>query len=73
MSSTQFEWTIDDVSSLKPANVEAHETQFISSQIDPAEEAKVQAAISSYFKDKLIGSYLFSAQLRLNKMLICPL
>lgn len=63
MSSTQFEWTIEEVSSLKPANVEAHETQFISSQIDPAEEAKAQAAISSYFKEKLIGTNGGSASL----------
>lgn len=56
MCSTQldFEWTIDEVSSLNPANVEAHETQF-ASHIDPELEAKAQAAISSYFKEQIIG------------------
>lgn len=56
MCSTQldFEWTIDEVSSLNPANVEAHETQFVS-VVDPELEAKAQAAISSYFKERIIG------------------
>lgn len=56
MCSTQleFEWTIDEVSSLNPANVEAHETQFVSI-IDPEVEAKAQAAISTYFKERIIG------------------
>lgn len=56
MCSTQldFEWTIDEVSSLNPANVEAHETQFVS-VVDPEVEAKAQAAISSYFKERIIG------------------
>lgn len=49
----QFEWTIDDVSSLNPANVEAYDTQFIS-QTDPDVEAKAQAAISSFFKEQII-------------------
>lgn len=59
MCSTQleFEWTIDEVSSLNPANVEAHETQF-ASIIDPELEAKAQAAISSYFKEQIIGSII---------------
>lgn len=51
-SSTQFEWTIDDVSALNPTNVEAHETQFLS-VIDPEQEARAQAAISTYFKEML--------------------
>lgn len=51
-SSTQFEWTIDDVSALNPMNVEAHETQFMS-VIDPEQEARAQAAISTYFKEML--------------------
>lgn len=59
MCSTQleFEWTIDEVSSLNPANVEAHETQFVS-VVDPELEAKAQAAISSYFKERIIGNHL---------------
>ncbi|KAL5291133.1 BORA family protein [Megaselia abdita] len=51
--STQFEWTIDEVSSLGPANLEPHETQFIDSP-DPELEAKAQAAISSFFKEQKI-------------------
>lgn len=53
MSSTQCEWTIDEVSSMMPANVEPHETQFHDSP-DPELEAKAQSAISSYFKDNQI-------------------
>ncbi|XP_011295634.2 protein aurora borealis [Musca domestica] len=53
MSSTQCEWTIEEVSSLMPANVEPHETQFNDSP-DPELEAKAQMAISSYFKDNQI-------------------
>lgn len=40
-----------------PANVEPHETQFLTS-IDPDTEAKAQAAIDVYFKEHLIGSDL---------------
>lgn len=50
----EFEWTIDEVSSLNPANVEAHETQF-QSIVDPEFEAKAQAAICTYFKEKHAG------------------
>uniref|UniRef100_A0A1A9UG97 Protein aurora borealis n=1 Tax=Glossina austeni TaxID=7395 RepID=A0A1A9UG97_GLOAU len=53
MSSTQFEWTIDEMSSLKPAHVEPHETQFQDSP-DPDMEAKAQLAISSYFKEQQV-------------------
>ncbi|XP_061386290.1 protein aurora borealis [Musca vetustissima] len=53
MSSTQCEWTIEEVSSLMPANVEPHEAQFNDSP-DPELEAKAQMAISSYFKDNQI-------------------
>lgn len=51
--STQFEWTIEEVSSLGPANLEPHETQFIESP-DPEMEARAQAAISNYFKEQKI-------------------
>lgn len=51
---TQFEWTIEDVSSLTPANVEPHETQFVEQSPDPELEEKAQAAIRSYFKEQLI-------------------
>uniref|UniRef100_A0A1B0A666 Protein aurora borealis n=1 Tax=Glossina pallidipes TaxID=7398 RepID=A0A1B0A666_GLOPL len=53
MSSTQFEWTIDALSSRKPAHVEPHDTQFQDSP-DPYLEAKAQLAISSYFKEQQI-------------------
>lgn len=55
-SVTQFEWTIDEVSYLGPANVEAHETQFMETP-DPVLEAKAQAAISVYFKEHSIGRH----------------
>lgn len=53
MSSTQFEWTIEDVASLGPANVEADETQFVMTT-DPEIEARAQEAITSYFRDNII-------------------
>lgn len=61
MCSTQleFEWTIDEVSSLNPANVEAYETQFVSSD-DPEIEAKAQAAISTFFKERIIGKWFIN-------------
>lgn len=54
MSSTHFEWNIDEISSLNPASFEAHETQFTSTT-DPDVEAKAQAAISSFFREQVIG------------------
>lgn len=69
-SSTQFEWTIDEVSSLNPTNVEAHETQFIST-IDPEQEAKAQEAITNYFKDKLSVPSPVDCPLR-NQKIILP-
>lgn len=53
MSSTQFEWTIEDVASLGPANVEADETQFVM-HTDPELEARAQEAITSYFRDNVV-------------------
>lgn len=70
-SSTQFEWSIDEVSSLNPANVEAHETQFMSI-IDPEEEAQAQAAISSYFKEQLIVPSPIDCPLRNQKIILPP-
>uniref|UniRef100_A0A1A9ZEW4 Protein aurora borealis n=1 Tax=Glossina pallidipes TaxID=7398 RepID=A0A1A9ZEW4_GLOPL len=53
MSSTQFEWTVDEMSSVKPAHEEPHETQFQDSP-DTDLEAKAQLAISSYFKEQQV-------------------
>lgn len=53
LHSTQFEWTIEEYSSLGGVNLEPHETQFIESP-DPELEAKAQAAISSFFKEQKI-------------------
>lgn len=64
---TQFEWTIDEVSYLGPANVEAHETQFMETH-DPVLEAKAQAAISSYFKEHNIVPSPVDCQLRNKKI-----
>lgn len=69
LSSTQFEWNIDEVSSLKPANVEPHETQFHDSP-DPDYEAKAQSAISSYFKDHQIVPSPVNCPLRSNRIIL---
>ncbi|XP_059607438.1 protein aurora borealis [Phlebotomus argentipes] len=50
-SSTQFEWTMEQVSLLNPATIEAHETQFLNSP-NPDVEARAQAAISTYFREQ---------------------
>lgn len=59
MSSTHFEWNIDEMSSLNPTSFEAHETQFTSTT-DPDVEAKAQAAISSFFREQIIGKFELS-------------
>ncbi|KAI8121941.1 hypothetical protein FF38_05770 [Lucilia cuprina] len=69
MSSTQFEWTIDEVSSLKPANVEPHETQFHDSP-NPELEAKAQSAISSYFKEQQIVPSPIDCPLRSHRIVL---
>ncbi|XP_052862827.1 protein aurora borealis [Anopheles cruzii] len=68
-SLSQFEWTIDELSSLGPANVEAHETQFHETP-DPAVEARVQAAISSYFKEHSIVPSPIDSHLRGQKVVL---
>lgn len=68
-SGMQFEWTIDEVSSLGPANVEPHETQFMETP-DPVTEAKAQAAISAYFKDNSIVPSPIDCQLRNQKIIL---
>lgn len=71
MSSTQveFEWSIDDVSKLNPANVEAHETQF-QSVIDPEIEAKTQSTIISFFKEQIIVPSPVDCPLRDQKIIL---
>ncbi|XP_053685616.1 protein aurora borealis [Sabethes cyaneus] len=68
-STQQFEWTIDEVSYLGPANVEPHETQFMDTP-DPVLEAKAQAAISTYFKEHNIVPSPVDCQLRKQKILL---
>ncbi|XP_055856868.1 protein aurora borealis [Episyrphus balteatus] len=68
-SSTQFAWTIDDVSSLQPANVEPHETQFHDSP-DPEFEAKAQSAISSFFKEQQIVPSPIDCPLRSQRIIL---
>uniref|UniRef100_A0A0K8VYD4 Protein aurora borealis n=1 Tax=Bactrocera latifrons TaxID=174628 RepID=A0A0K8VYD4_BACLA len=72
LSSTQFEWNIDEVSSLKPAHVEPHETQFHDSP-DPDYEAKAQSAISSYFKDHQIVPSPVDCPLRSHRIILSEL
>lgn len=69
LSSTQFEWTIDEVSSLYPTNVEPHETQFHDSP-DPEIEAKAQSAISSYFKEQQIVPSPIDCPLRSHRIIL---
>lgn len=69
LSSTQFEWTIEEVSSLKPAHVEPHETQFHDSP-DPELEAKAQSAISSYFKEQQIVPSPIDCPLRSQRIML---
>uniref|UniRef100_A0AAG5DVE1 Protein aurora borealis n=1 Tax=Anopheles atroparvus TaxID=41427 RepID=A0AAG5DVE1_ANOAO len=68
-SISQFEWTIDEVSSLGPANVEVHETQYIETP-DPVAEARVQAAISTYFKEHSIVPSPIDCPLRSQKIVL---
>ncbi|XP_053679238.1 protein aurora borealis [Anopheles nili] len=68
-SMSQFEWNIDDVSSLGPANVEPHETQFLETP-DPVKEARAQAAISTYFKEHSIVPSPIECHLRNQKIVL---
>lgn len=52
--SQEFEWTIEELSSLNPVNVVPHETQF-REDFDPVREAQAQAAINSFFTEQKIG------------------
>jgi protein aurora borealis len=52
--SQEFEWTIEELSSLKPVNLVPHETQF-REELDPIREAQAQAAINSFFTEQKIG------------------
>lgn len=54
--SQEFEWTIEELSSLKPVNLVPHETQF-REDLDPEKEAQAQAAINSFFTEQKIGKF----------------
>nr|Q2LYY4.2 RecName: Full=Protein aurora borealis [Drosophila pseudoobscura pseudoobscura] len=69
LSSTQFEWNIDEVSQLTPADVEPHETQFHDSP-DPELESKAQMAISAFFKESLIVPSPVDCPLRKNRIIL---
>ncbi|XP_037042652.1 protein aurora borealis [Bradysia coprophila] len=69
MSSTHFEWTIDEISSLNPASFEAHETQFASTT-DPETEAKIQVTLSSFFRDQIIVPSPVDCPLRNQKIIL---
>lgn len=49
-----FEWTIEEISNLNPANLVPNEDQFREEEIDPVKEAQVQAALSSFFNEQII-------------------
>jgi hypothetical protein len=55
-TSQEFEWTIEELSSLKPVNLVPHETQFCE-ELDPEKEAQAQAAINSFFTEQKIGKF----------------
>ncbi|XP_016955969.1 protein aurora borealis [Drosophila biarmipes] len=69
LSSTQFEWNIDEVSQLKPADVEPHETQFHDSP-DPELESKAQLAISAFFKESHIVPSPVDCPLRKQRIIL---
>ncbi|XP_017072250.1 protein aurora borealis [Drosophila eugracilis] len=69
LSSTQFEWNIDEVSQLKPADVEPHETQFHDSP-DPEQESKAQLAISAFFKESHIVPSPVDCPLRKHRIIL---
>ncbi|KAH8373461.1 hypothetical protein KR009_007685 [Drosophila setifemur] len=69
LSSTQFEWNIDEVSQLKPADVEPHETQFHDSP-DPELESKAQLAISAFFKESHIVPSPVDCPLRRQRIIL---
>jgi protein aurora borealis len=62
-----FEWTIEELSTLNPVNVVAHETQF-REENDPEREAEAQAAISSFFSEHQIVPSPQNCQLRKQKI-----
>lgn len=62
-----FEWSIDEVSCLHPANFHPHETQF-KENIDPEVEAKAQAAITTFFSEHNIVPSPHDCQLRKQKI-----
>ncbi|EDW78916.1 uncharacterized protein Dwil_GK11230 [Drosophila willistoni] len=69
LSSTQFEWNIDEVSQLKPADVEPHETQFHDSP-DAEQESKAQLAISAFFKESYIVPSPVDCPLRKHRIIL---
>ncbi|XP_030372613.1 protein aurora borealis [Scaptodrosophila lebanonensis] len=69
LSSTQFEWDIEEVSQLKPADVEPHETQFHDSP-DPEQESKAQLAISTFFKESQIVPSPVDCPLRSRRIIL---
>lgn len=64
-----LEWTVDEISVLNPANIEAHETQFVSS-IDAETDAKEQAAIATFFKNGIIAPSPDDCPLRSQKIVL---
>lgn len=59
--SNQFEWTIEELSSLAPVNLTpCHETQF-REEFDPHKERACQAKITSFFAEQKIGEASYSS------------
>lgn len=68
LQSTQFEWTIEEISSLGPANVEAHHSQFHQTP-NPEYEAKAQAVIKRYFQNNVIAPSPIACPNRMKKLI----
>lgn len=51
----EFEWTIDEIAEVRPANIEINMSQFDTS-FNPLEEERAQQAIKDYFGNNLILS-----------------
>lgn len=72
MNNTQekFKWTIDDISSLHPADIdETSVEQFCTTEHDPVTESFAQAKIDTFFKSKEIVPSPFNQEIKPLKLI----
>jgi hypothetical protein len=68
----KFKWTIDDISSLKPADIdEATISQHVSEH-DPTMESLVQEKINKFFNEKSIAPSPFTEQINQKRLITSP-